>query len=248
LRSKCGYTGVQPYWDWTQDAADFEHATIFSNSTDDGLGSWGDPQNDFQISTGAFKDITVAYPVPHHIRRNYTLRPFLAGVDIPGAPPVDPEYRINVSFSAANVNYTVNSFTGDYIRFQTYFEAGFGPHPGPHLILGGDMSGLCPFGSVPPSCYPGMKWSSNDPMFFLHHAMVDKIWYDWQNRNSSNKNAFAGGSISAQVDPTQASTFPTGAAPFLNLSSVIPGDGLWENIKVQDVMDTTGGDLCYTYA
>ena len=47
--------------------------------------------------------------------------------------------------------------------------------------------------------------------------MVDKIWYDWQNRNSSNKNAFAGGSISAQVDPTQASTFPTGAAPFLNV-------------------------------
>ena len=143
------------------DAADFEHATIWSNSTDDGLGSWGDPQNDFQIFTGAFKDITVAYPVPHHIRRNYTLRPFLAGVSIPGAPPVDPEYRINVSFSAENVNYTVNSFTGDYIRFQTYFEAAFGPHPGPHIIMGGDMSGLCPFGSVPPACYPGMKWSSN---------------------------------------------------------------------------------------
>ena len=37
-------------------------------------------------------------------------------------------------------------------------------------------------------------------------------------------------------------------ANILQLSSVIPGDGLWENITVQDVMDTTGGNLCYTYA
>lgn len=180
LRSKCGYFGVHPYWDWTigntfgprslnaspnpkLDAPDFYHATILSNSTFDGVGSWGDPQNDFQIFTGAFQDIEVAYPVPHHIRRNFTLQPFLGGVSFPGAPSiaVDPTLMINVTFSAANVNFTVNSFTGDYISFQTYLENVGGPHPGPHIILGGDMSGLCPFGMVPPACTPGMKWSSN---------------------------------------------------------------------------------------
>jgi len=32
-------------------------------------------------------------------------------------------------------------------------------------------------------------------------------------------------------------------------NSTIPGDGLWDtNITVWDVMDTTGGNLCYVYA
>jgi len=155
---------------------------------------------------------------------------------------------INNSFTAANVNFTINSFTGDYVSFQAYFENFAGPHPGPHIILGGDMSGLCPFGLAPPNCYTGQKWSVNDPMFFLHHAMVDKVWRDWQLRDPNNTNAFGGGSVSAQVDPTQALTYPTGAPPFLNLSSVIPSDGFWGNITVGDVMSTTAGPLCYIYA
>ena len=31
-------------------------------------------------------------------------------------------------------------------------------------------------------------------------------------------------------------------------SSMIPGDGLWEEITVGDVLDTVGGRLCYVYA
>jgi len=93
-----------------------------------------------------------------------------------------------------------------------------------------------------------MRWSSNDPMFFLHHAMIDKVWYDWQRRDSSNKNAYGGGSISAQVDPTQAATYPTGAPPFLSLDSVIPSDGMWCNTTVAETMDTLSDKLCYVYA
>ena len=94
--------------------------------------------------------------------------------------------------------------------------------------------------------------------------MIDKIWYEWQLRDPSNKNAFGGGTISMQVDPTIATTYPTGAPPFLNvseipsgccggadtlqLSSVIPSDGLWEDTTIQDVMDTVDGKLCYIYA
>jgi tyrosinase len=248
LRAKCGYDGVQPYWDWTKDASDVYHASIWSDSTTEGLGSWGVPENDFQINTGGFKDIKLAYPVPHNIRRNYTIQPFLAGVNIPGAPPVDPLLMANASLTKANVDFIVNSFTGDYVAFQTYVESLAGPHPGPHIILGGDLSGLCPFGLGQPDCYAGMTWSPNDPLFYLHHAMIDKIWYDWQLRDQSNKNAYGGGSVSAQVDPSQAAAYPTGAPPFLDLSSVIPGDNLWQGVKIGDVMSTVGGPLCYTYA
>ena len=65
--------------DLNVDTADFCRATIFSDSDYDGLGSWGDPKDDFQICTGGLKGMTVAYPVPHRIRRNYTLQPFLVG-------------------------------------------------------------------------------------------------------------------------------------------------------------------------
>ena len=49
--------------------------------------------------------------------------------------------------------------------------------------------------------------------------MIDKLWYDWQKLSPKNKNAFAGGSISVQVDPTQQAEYPTGAPPFLNVRS-----------------------------
>ena len=35
-------------------------------------------------------------------------------------------------------------------------------------------------------------YSVNDPIFFLHHSFVDKIWWDWQNMDSSNKYAYGG--------------------------------------------------------
>jgi len=32
------------------------------------------------------------------------------------------------------------------------------------------------------------------------------------------------------------------------VNSELPGDGLWNNVTVSDVIDTTAGKLCYTYA
>ena len=33
------------------------------------------------------------------------------------------------------------------------------------------MTGFCPNGTGVPNCYAGPKWTPNDPMFFLHHAV-----------------------------------------------------------------------------
>lgn len=254
LRSKCGYDGIHPYWDWTQDAADFYHATIFSNSTYDGIGTWGDPTNDYELFDGGFKDFRLAYPVPHTLRRNYTNQPFLDGsfpaISAAGAPPLPSvSIMMNITFTIGVVDFVVNSATGDYIHFQANLENLPGPHAGPHLILGGDMGGTCPFGLGPPVCVVGMKWSPNDPIFFLHHAMIDKVWYDWQNRDPSNKNLFAGGSVSWQFNPNQSYyEYPTGSPPWLDTNSIIPSDGLWGEISVSEVIDTVGGRLCYIYA
>lgn len=67
----------------------------------------------------------------------------------------------NTTFTSQVVNATLDSPAGDYPTFQTTLENFNGPHPGPHLILGGDMGGTCPFGTGPPECVPGPKWSPN---------------------------------------------------------------------------------------
>jgi len=252
LIGKCGYKGVSPYWDWTIDAHDVFNSAFFDNSSH-GVGGWGDPNNDFQITTGGFKDAIRAYPNPHHIRRNFSVLPFTNpntaspfAAD-PTAPPPPTNLMINTTMTKANVDYIVSNYTGDYIDFQAYFESLNGTHIGAHLILGGDMTGLCSNGAVAPACVAGPKWTPNDPLFFMHHAMVDKIWFDWQNKHPQNFYAYAGGSISAASNFTLFTQFPTGLPPFLNFDSPIPGDGFW-NVTIWDVIDTTGDTLCYVYA
>ena len=104
-----------------------------------------------------------------------------------------------------------------------------------------DLSGFCPNGAVPPACYEGPTWSSNDPLFFMHHAvrvtpipsftlspsshltmaaqMIDKLWYDWQRKSPKNKYAYGGGSVTAIPSYTNFTEFPTGLPPYLNVSA-----------------------------
>lgn len=152
-----------------------------------------------------------------------------------------------------------------------------------------DMTGTCPNGAVPPACIGGPKWTPNDPVFFMHHAvchlldacfranglshrvitqMVDKVWYDWQQKSPRNKYSYGGGSVPGLANFSTFSLFPTGLPPYLNVSTLIwpewscgisctllppsqfdspiPGDGLW-NVTIWDVIDTTGDTLCYIY-
>lgn len=110
------------------DAHDFYNNNLFDNSSC-GVGAWGDPANDYQISTGGFKDITMAYPSPHHIRRNYTLFPFAMPNFLnrfpgdPDAPPPPVELMINVTFTKEKVDYLVNNYEGDFIGLQTDLES-----------------------------------------------------------------------------------------------------------------------------
>jgi len=254
LINKCGYKGTTPYWDWTLDEADMFNSAFFDNSSH-GVGGWGDPNNDYQIYTGGFKDVVRTYPNPHHIRRNFSILPFTNpdGAAIspfalaPDAPPPQPDYLANTGMTKANVDFIVSSFQGDFINFQTYFEGTNGTHVGAHVIVGGDMSGYCSNGAKPPACYAGSKWTPNDPLFFMHHAMVDKIWSDWQNKHPDNFYSYGGGSIFPATSFATYLQFPTGLPPFTNFDTLIPGDGLWNNVTVWDVIDTKES-LCYVYA
>ena len=58
----------------------------------------------------------------------------------------------------------------------------------------------------------------SEPLFWMHHAMVDKVWYDWQHASPENFWAFEGGSVQAIDNATHYSEYPNGAPPMLNVS------------------------------
>ena len=102
--------------------ADFYDSKFFDNSSS-GIGGWGDPTNDYQITTGGLKDIMLAYPSPHRIRRNYTLYPY-ENANTKALPfPALSDLMINTTMTKENVDYIVNNYEGDYFGFQAYFES-----------------------------------------------------------------------------------------------------------------------------
>ncbi|RKP14641.1 hypothetical protein BJ684DRAFT_1010, partial [Piptocephalis cylindrospora] len=63
----------------------------------------------------------------------------------------------------------------EYDEFRRSIE--IGPHAGPHNGIGADMAGM---------------QSPADPLFFLHHSFIDKIWHDWQRTRPQNMYKFDG--------------------------------------------------------
>jgi len=249
MRTECNYQGTWPYWDWRQDASpNFPNSTIFDGSPTSGFGGWGDPDDDYQISTGALADdFEIAYPVPHRIRRNYTVN-FSYFPDFLGDGTPPPQEDLWNYFTPASQEALIKGYVGDFRGFQAHFESyNNGSHGAVHLTVGADLFGSCPQGLAPPVCVPGQKWSPNDPLFMMHHTMIDKIWYDWQHANPENFWSYFGGSVSSHSKPGLYAEFPTGAPPFLNLGTSMPTDGILKNTTIFQVMDTKNERLCYVY-
>jgi len=105
----------------TDASPNFPNATIFDNSPTSGFGGWGNPSDDYQITTGAFaEDFQVVYPVPHKIRRNYTAGSTNSDPFGDGTPPA-PDALWNY-FTPESQKALVNGYIGDFQAFQTQFE------------------------------------------------------------------------------------------------------------------------------
>ncbi|KAF7973385.1 hypothetical protein HWV62_15487 [Athelia sp. TMB] len=149
---------------------------IFDTDPTHGLGGSGSPSLNFTLTSGALAGFPLRYPVPHALRRHLSLRPFL---------DEDPEEkRLNGTFSKERVerlfaktsgaNDTRDSEGGDFYAFTDGMSS---VHNAVHNFLGGDAMGECPPPILEADCdrdTPGL--SPNEPMFWLHHAQVDRLW------------------------------------------------------------------------
>ena len=75
-----------------------------------------------------------------------------------------------------------------------------------------------------------------DPLFYLHHSMLDKIWWQWQNANRTQRLREIEGPLGGEAGQQSAT-----------LNFEIHLGHLHRNITIDEVMDTRGHYLCYIY-
>lgn len=188
LINLCGYTGVMPYWNWALDASAPQDSPLFSGDAFS-MGSNGKPVTGRTSTWLAQQDVT--YP-PGTGGGCVTSGPFvdytvnLGPLDLPNANNVNSSFEYNPRCLERDINpffsKSYNTYTNlttlmlnqIYIEdFQALMQGydsdtnKFGVHGGGHWQIGGSMMD---FHSSPA-----------DPLFFLHHAMVDRVWTIWQN-------------------------------------------------------------------
>jgi hypothetical protein len=148
-------TVTLPYWDWTVDRT--AGASLWAA---DFMGGDGRP-SDGQVMTGPFAFSTGNWPLAFDgpfLRRRF-------GVSAPALPvPADVTNAINNETVYDVAPYDRFSLSGFRNRLEGWIS---GPqlHNLVHVWVGGSM---------------GPMSSPNDPVFFLHHCFVDKLWADWQ--------------------------------------------------------------------
>ncbi|GLA74820.1 hypothetical protein AtubIFM55763_006066 [Aspergillus tubingensis] len=103
------------------------------------------------------------------------------------------------------------------------------PHRGGHWAVGGVMEDV--------------KTSPGDPLFYLHHGYIDRLWYRWQMHDPAKRLWDMGGPAineSANVEPAS-------GWPQTTLNYTLTTFDIMPDVTVADVMNPVGGYLCYNY-
>ncbi|KAF5347178.1 hypothetical protein D9758_011056 [Tetrapyrgos nigripes] len=246
LREKCGYRGSFPYWDWTKgsymhdllnqifplmpsplaDASDITSSPVFDPDSSSGLGTNGDcTDTDCNVHDGAFSDVALAYPISHRLRRNITL-----------TDPKDGENLVE-KLTPHHISDIMVNTTGDFFKFQYRFSKA---HNNLHFIVKGDMNSECPT-EYPIEACELTSFASNDPLFWLHHGQIDRLWSKWQSQHPDNFYAFKGYPLHTQHINNPLYN------PDASVSQVLVFDRLSAPVVVEQVFNHTAPPFCYTY-
>lgn len=191
LQSECGYIGAQPYWDYTIDAyegGNFTKSPIFDpvhgfggngaydpNAAPRSENMWGGGI----VKDGPFKD-WIFHVSPGSIQSRYVTRPLKRNLYEKYSTWVyqDKEDRAMQQTNFWDMNKWMEGL------IEQRWDA---IHGGGHFIVGG---------------YPGSDgtgadvWTSPlEPLFWLHHTNLDRIWWDWQQKQPDYKFQIGGSMV-----------------------------------------------------
>ncbi|KAE8317692.1 hypothetical protein BDV41DRAFT_561231 [Aspergillus transmontanensis] len=248
LKSKCQYTGSLPYWDWGLDAEN-PHLSVLFNGDEYSMGSNGAfiPNRDPAYWPSIHEYIPVGtgggcvYEGPFS---NYTIN--MGPIDGAGQKAVNYRFEhhphclkrdINPTVTRASVTFrhitelilsydTIEWFQGVMQKDPRFSvpSVPYGVHRGGHVGVGmvmGDAAG-----------------SPGDPMFYLHHAQIDRVWTIWQGLDpDTRRHAIWGTHTIVDTPPTANMT----------LDDMIDFGFVSEPVQFRDLMDTLDGPFCYYY-
>jgi tyrosinase len=198
-----------PYWDWTVDPFPrHKDPTANAGAGDDLLmGPDGNPSQNYEVTAGPFSFVSGGWTC---YNGGSKLKRRLGGGSVPSLPtPCDVACALQIdSFDSGNFdtsssfNYqTCSSCNPQSITSFRNFLEGFigssGLHNSVHLWVGGGVGHM---GSVPTAI--------NDPVFWMHHANVDRIWCQWQGQNFGNQHYFQHQPLGGKYDPVDACVYP----------------------------------------
>ena len=190
-----------PYWDWSVDR--YPNSSIWGSS---GFLGGNGTTNDGQVTNGPFAQKsgwTLTYTIASEEPTNYLKRQFGSLRQPPISLPT-PEW-VQAALRAAPYDaspWNASSRSGFRNLTEGWIQA---PqmHNLVHVWVGGSMEPIT---------------SPNDPVFFLHHCFVDKLWADWQS-----------------LHPNEPWYLPDGgAAPGHNLKDLLRP---WNDITPEGVID-----------
>jgi tyrosinase len=214
LTSRCNYTGPLVYWDWTLDWGDLAHSPVFDPNT--GFGGDGDPSGPITIGNSG---------------RCVIDGPF-AGLQ---AKFYDVKYRPHcLSRGFRTDDGRLGAMDGSLISpesieevlsIETYEDFVASMESRVHDAIPFGISGDFETFTAP-----------YDPLFFLHHVQLDRLWWLWQRRREGRLMEYSGHKAKHSIETA-------------GLGDVLGMGGLAEGVEVREMMDTEGfvGRLCYRY-
>ncbi|KXH40506.1 hypothetical protein CSIM01_13881 [Colletotrichum simmondsii] len=184
----CGFRGAQPYWDWSLDsgsADDFFHSPVFDTKT--GFGGNGEflPFN----SSGVSPQLPIT---------DGKIPSTIADRSGGGCIHDGPFFNMTIHMGpGASTAYHAQCVRRDFV--PSYFMSVASPeavstsmnHPDfgsftrqtELAVHGAGHSGVGGLYGVLTDAYA----SPGDPLFYLHHANMDRLWWSWQSKNLSSR-------------------------------------------------------------
>ncbi|KAF2839090.1 Di-copper centre-containing protein [Patellaria atrata CBS 101060] len=245
LRNECGYTGAQPYWGWNKYSNPMT-SPIFDGS-DTSMGGNGEKvqhagsavggggvvvpagQGGGCVRTGPFKDMQVnlgpvspstSVSIPRNPQQNgYGYNPRCLRRDV--SDYFTTQYLRTQD--VANLITSSSSIADFQGKMQTDTRQAFGVHSAGHFTIWGDPGG-------------DFYTSPGDPAFWLHHGMIDRTWWIWQNQQPSSRVVTIAGGTSM-----------FGGAQG-KLTDIVDLGVVGQRYQIRDLVSTTAGPFCYVYA
>ncbi|KAI0386718.1 Di-copper centre-containing protein [Hypomontagnella monticulosa] len=248
LRDECGYKGTLPYWDQGRFSQNPLESEVFSNSSFGGDGDFlADDHGPYNIIIpGLAINMTVVRPAGSgggcvtdgqfanfQISLGPTDRPFIDPNNKYGYNPNPRCLKRNFDFPSSTDFMTWDHAIGivgapDVVTFYWNMENNW--HVKSHQFLGKD--GLDLF------------TSPNDPIFYLLHSQLDRLWAIWQGQDLEQRTfAITGNRTFFGIPLDDAPNVPPSNATIEDVMDL----GYGYTPKIKDGMPMTYSGRCYMY-